>query len=458
MDDWGTFSATALGASLNSAANMAATSASSRAQERTNNMNMAINAASLMQQDKWFHENQKYNAEEAEKAFNRSSGFEREMFNAENKYNSPVEMMKRFREAGVNPSAAFLSSLGVQSASAGTAQSPAASGSAPSVPSLTPMQSNADNIYRGYHAVSEIPSLVKMMSEAALSDSQRRKIDTLVNSELESLRKDITNKDLVNSYQQIQNSILATFGYKEASAKILQHVSDAYRCIQSGNTEGAKAALLQYQSETEKEIKRLKGAEADRAVIIANNTQRQIDTQIQNLQSDTKKNLAQSEEARASAKNLRALASNQEWLNNDEQRKLKVSEIQSNIDNLVANKKLSEEQGKEYKAKAASLNYETDYQKRHETLRELGQVADIAESATGSIANVAGAVTKVGKLSVDKKDSRTRQQNANTREERLKHEKSERVESNVEYRMGSDGKWHKIRGSKKFVNDKNHNR
>ena len=458
MDDWGTVTSSALGAAVNGAANLAAISSSNRAAERSNNINMAMNAAYLAQQEKLFHENLDYNSEEAKKAFERSSGFEREMFNAENKYNSPAEMMKRFRAAGINPSAAFLSSLGVQSASAGTAQSPAASGSAPSVPSPIPMASNADNTYRGYHALSEIPSLVKMMSEAALNSSQRRKIDTLLNSELDSLKRDITNKDLVNSYQQIQNDILATFGYKEASAKILQHVSDAYRCIQSGNTEGAKVALLQYQSETEKEIKRLKGAEADRAEIIAKNTQREIDANIANTQSDTEKNKAQAQEARSSAQNLRALAENQEWLNQPEQRKLKIKEINANIDSLVANKQLSEDKAKEAKAKAASLEYETDYQKRHETLRELGQIADIVEKGTGSIANVAGALTKVGKLSVDKKDSQTRQQNANTRQQRLNYDKSERAESKVEYRMGSDGKWHKFRGSKKIVNDKYHNR
>lgn len=50
-----------------------------------------------------FKESQDFASQEAQKAFDRESGFAWDMFNAENAYNTPLAMLERLHEAGLSP-------------------------------------------------------------------------------------------------------------------------------------------------------------------------------------------------------------------------------------------------------------------------------------------------------------------------------------------------------------------
>lgn len=70
-----------------------------------------------------------FNAAQSQLAFDRSARFQQEMWQKENEYNTPLAQIKRLEQAGINPN---LFGGDNTAGSAGSAVSPAASGSAPS--------------------------------------------------------------------------------------------------------------------------------------------------------------------------------------------------------------------------------------------------------------------------------------------------------------------------------------
>ena len=70
-----------------------------------------------------------FNAAQSQLAFDRSAKFQQEMWNKENEYNTPLAQIKRLEAAGINPN---MFGGDNTAGSAGSAVSPAASGSAPS--------------------------------------------------------------------------------------------------------------------------------------------------------------------------------------------------------------------------------------------------------------------------------------------------------------------------------------
>ena len=120
-------------------------------QNKANNANRDINAAQI---------------EAARQNQLRDFEFQRDMWNATNEYNSPVNMANRYREAGINPYLAMQSGAGVSPAQM-------QAGDAGSVPGAIPMQSLGS--YGGFFgdAVNTYLQLRKGSAEADMLEFQR---------------------------------------------------------------------------------------------------------------------------------------------------------------------------------------------------------------------------------------------------------------------------------------------
>ena len=195
-----------MGDAIGGVTSIATTAMNNRQQERTNNANMAMNMQNLQfnkeeaEKSRQFNAQQselqnKFNAEQAKLAFDRSSAFEREMWQKENEYNTPKAQIERLQAAGLNPN---LFGGDNTASSVGAASSPAASGSPASgspasAPSMIPMQSPPSLINPLLEA-SQIAlnkaQAEKLGSDTDLNKANRDRIEKLLTGELEGQRLD----------------------------------------------------------------------------------------------------------------------------------------------------------------------------------------------------------------------------------------------------------------------------
>lgn len=132
------------------------------------------------------------------------------MFNKEAQYNSPLAEMQRYRQAGINP-LVMMSQAGAVQNGAVNVGAPSASSVGSGASAGTPVQFNpAENVI-GF--INALAGAMKSISEAKLNDSQRNKINTLLNSELENLQ-------LNNEEKKVQVRIFSKYGETEAAQKI----------------------------------------------------------------------------------------------------------------------------------------------------------------------------------------------------------------------------------------------
>lgn len=162
----------------------------------------------LQQQLELFYQNQAFQANFSREQFKRSADFEREMFDAENLYNSPIELMKRLEAAGINPQVALNGSLGSASsnaASAGNASTVTAGGGIPQLPrEMSPFEGIGASLK---NVGMDIATLAKVMSETKKNDTESERTRSLLSYEIDNLIADAEEKRSIVGLNQIKTNI-----------------------------------------------------------------------------------------------------------------------------------------------------------------------------------------------------------------------------------------------------------
>lgn len=212
---------------------------------KQNNKNISLQRETNEQQKQMFYDQLKwqeeqnaitrqFNAQEADWAAWRDQQFSREMFNAENEYNSAASQFKRFQEAGLNPSVAFSNSqtsAGMASAN-GVSSSPASTSptSSPSPPSLTAPQATITT----QQDLATIAQIVNLAAGAKKLFAEGSEINTLLPRKVENMIADTFQKEASTRLQKIAAEIQAKFGKKAAEASIGKDLSEAAKNIMQG--------------------------------------------------------------------------------------------------------------------------------------------------------------------------------------------------------------------------------
>lgn len=254
MGDVGRLGAAGIGAAADVATNAATNATNAVIANKTNQTSKDIAAANNEMQERLNTTNNEFSASEAEKAYQRQV----EQWHREVQYNSPIEQLKRFQEAGLNPSVAFGGNLGSStsaSASSAPMASPHGSGVSPSMPTLIPAHLEDPKVGSAF------ADIFKALNEGKKQGAEATQINQTMTTLLESLKADVESKNLANA-------LTKAYGDAKASAEIeniVQNTSTstklAYVYATQGDLNKAEQALADARKETEKATAALRGEE-----------------------------------------------------------------------------------------------------------------------------------------------------------------------------------------------------
>lgn len=220
----------------------------------------------MWQQNEWLRQfmmqNEEYakrfgmeNAEYAKRFGMENEEWERR-FNKENLYNSPEQTISRLQAAGINPAAA----LGMMSGTGGLAA--AGGSSSPTNPSQ-PSTAMGSPTMAGAHAVtpfglspvgtsSSIRDILEGVSAISNSVSQSKKVGldasyqkATLDSVVKHLESDISYKDALTTWQNLQNGITEAFGKDKAGADLLEKLANASLLMFKGEESKANKLLTE---------------------------------------------------------------------------------------------------------------------------------------------------------------------------------------------------------------------
>lgn len=229
---------------------------------------------------------------EAELAYQR----ELEKMQMEQKYNSPLEQLKRYREAGINPSVAFAGNLGTATSagvSAPMAQSsqatPHGSGVSPSMPSLVPYQhimpfNVAGGIMDGLLKTSEI---IKAFAESKKTNEEANVVSKLALSQ-------IKEEAARTRAAEIANQTAALYGDREARARINNLVVQAFTSASEGKVNEARVELVRTEAALNRALRKLHGEQRE-SYRLSN------ETFMQRFRADVEKTLSEAQAARSAS-------------------------------------------------------------------------------------------------------------------------------------------------------------
>lgn len=179
-----------------------------------------------------FQEGNKFAHDEAQLAFDRQSQFAWDMFNAENEYNSPINVLKRLEEAGISPFDYF-----------SNGNSPAASGADVGSAAAQPSVANAMraptmdlNVVGAADAFSKI---LGSLSDKKLKDAQAKETIELLDARLKELLSKSNLNDALANYQNFRKMAEE---YK-LPYEVQQMVADYYETLSQTDLNKSSTAL-----------------------------------------------------------------------------------------------------------------------------------------------------------------------------------------------------------------------
>lgn len=185
------------------------------ANQETNATNKEIADANNQLQIDLMKQNQIWQTTENQFAFDRERQAQLEMFDLENKYNSPIEQLKRYQEAGINPAVAFAGSLGSASSTAASGQAPSSLGVSPNMPNLMtptmqaphaiPPPSVASGLLGGLDIVSNV---LNKVSSSRKNEAERKQILSLLPELVTKAQNDVQLQEFQKQHIQFQNELL----------------------------------------------------------------------------------------------------------------------------------------------------------------------------------------------------------------------------------------------------------
>lgn len=155
-----------------------------------------------------------------------------------NQTQSPTAQAHEYMKAGINPAAAMAHGM---SGAVPAAASPAGVHPVVGDGSAHPATSVAGGQLSG------IASIINAVGSFTSNKAQAYKIYEMLDSEIGRNLSDARYKDLLSDYQTVANSIYKIFGHTEKSAEILNTYNNALLLAAKGNTEAAKAVMLDMQ-------------------------------------------------------------------------------------------------------------------------------------------------------------------------------------------------------------------
>lgn len=212
-------------AGISAGSNLAANAA-------TNYTNYQIAQETNQAQKDMLSQSQDFSHKEAEIAYQRDL----EKMKMEQQYNSPVEQVKRYQEAGINPAVAMSGNMGAASAGNVSASSGSPQAMTPNIPLLHAPQMIAPDI-------SQVGQIYKAIAEGRKTDVETKQLQA-------SFGKILEQFDLTNEKTRIENFLTSTFGpalkdsqVRSNLASATQALAAAFNYREAGKTEESKRAL-----------------------------------------------------------------------------------------------------------------------------------------------------------------------------------------------------------------------
>lgn len=293
----------ALGAGINFLANSILGSQASASQS-------AENAESRAWQSEENEKSRAFNAEQA--LLDRQ--WQEDMWNKQNEYNTPVNVVKRMMAAGVNPAAAFRQGAGATGVSqslptgASATSSPSSVSYAPSA-TLAAMQSMTTN---GAY-IKSLSGAIKDLSSAGVDKANVEKIWQEIS--LSMSQEKLT--DLQAQMQDMSNKIFALTGKKEKQAQIDLLLAQAASFVADKGLKEAmtdtekERALTEYWHGLETKMKALLGqADYDKAQIVLAYLKPMMEATLKNINADTANKVSQTSLNYASKEQIEYVTNN----------------------------------------------------------------------------------------------------------------------------------------------------
>lgn len=216
------------------------------AQKSANEQNLQIarenNATSL----RIAHENNalQENMQEANNLFNqreaeKTRAFAQDMFNQENRYNSPIEQLKRYQMAGLNPAVAMTDAQAMAasgSVPSGASSSPA--GISPTMPILTspqmqPLPSVASSILDNLGKVADVALKVK---QAEKTGADTKLLQDTMDDMVAKMHSDALSAEANSKYQQLTTELYQKYGDLKWNKELKKFDEEINNLIQSQYT------------------------------------------------------------------------------------------------------------------------------------------------------------------------------------------------------------------------------
>lgn len=224
-----------------------------KAQKAINNQNIDFQRETNDQQMRMFHESQIFNKEQSDLAYQRQL----DMFNLENEYNNPVNIVKRLRDAGINPQIAMSGSLGSAMATSANAGTPAAA-TAPSIPSLT--APHADALPNRAQSVSlaagSAAQLLSAISSFGLNKANKKKVEKETDILYETaadyvkqVQSETKQKEALAKIEEINAGLLAKYGDVKWSKEVQELNARIDKILEDTNLVQAQQDLNSLQRE-----------------------------------------------------------------------------------------------------------------------------------------------------------------------------------------------------------------
>lgn len=231
------------GAGITAGANITSTA-------MTNQANKEIAAENNRLQQEMFYEGQEFNAREAEKAYQRDI----DKMKMEQEYNSPLEQVKRYQEAGINPAVA----LSGQGGTSGNVTSPtgAPSATTPNIPILTsPHMQSID--------FTPVAQVYKTLVEAKKAGIESTQLEQSFGKVLKKMDLDIESGELQNFITRVYGPALQDSKIRENIAHAEGLLASAYEARENGQTQESQRMLNEALTQMNYGLRDFYGKERD---------------------------------------------------------------------------------------------------------------------------------------------------------------------------------------------------
>lgn len=198
---------TVIGAGINAASQVGTNATNIAIANKNNQTQREIAEANNQMQVDMNRENNQFSHDEAELAYQRDI----EQFNRENAYNTPVEQLKRFQEAGINPTLGLLGNAAMPAASSSAAPmaQPHGSGITPSMPQFhNPAVNPID-----------IGSAVKAFAEARIAGVESKTMEAAFDSIVKKYQEDARYQEMQADIAEVQDFLVTAYGKQRYQAE-----------------------------------------------------------------------------------------------------------------------------------------------------------------------------------------------------------------------------------------------